>query len=176
MSPLPAKQLVMMNASSCLQGLSLTAVDLALCRLQAVLRGSVMRRSCRLSTKHEHRLLKKAEAEAADASAAEAAEEGISVFPSTVTKAIAGLATPSLPSPSMFPEDWRMVEELLYDTQVPFTSMFHSCHRYSSCFPTHCTYKAAESEPLAFSAQKLHLPYLSCIYKQSCQVWNRGTK
>ncbi len=81
-----------------------------------------MRRSCRLSHKHEHRLLKKAEAEAADAAAAEAAEEAAaSVYPSTVTKAIAGLATPSLPSPSIFPEDWRMVEELLHDGQVSWS-------------------------------------------------------
>lgn len=77
-----------------------------------------MRRSCRLSTKQEHKLLKQAEASAAQAAAAEAAEEGTSVYPSSVTKAIAGLATPALPSPSMFPEDWRMVEELLREGQV----------------------------------------------------------
>ena len=98
-------------------------------RIQPVVRGTVMRRSCRLSTKHEHRLLKQAEADAAETAAAEAAAEGISVYPSTVTKAIAGLATPSLPSPSMFPEDWRMVEELLHDTQVaashPQIHQFH---------------------------------------------------
>lgn len=82
-----------------------------------MLLGSVMRRSCRLSTKQEHKLVKKAEASAALAAAAEAAIEGTSVYPSSVTKAIAGLATPSLPSPSMFPEDWRMVEELLHDGQ-----------------------------------------------------------
>ncbi|KAL3139627.1 hypothetical protein ABBQ38_003943 [Trebouxia sp. C0009 RCD-2024] len=76
-----------------------------------------MRRSCRLSTKQEHKLLKNAEASAALAAAAEAAVEVTSVYPSSVTKAIAGLATPSLPSPSMFPEDWRMVEELLHDGQ-----------------------------------------------------------
>lgn len=62
--------------------------------------------------------MKKAEADAAEAASAEAASEGASVYPSSVTKAIAGLATPSLPSPSMFPEDWRMVEELLHDGQV----------------------------------------------------------
>ena len=73
-----------------------------------------MRRSCRLSTKEEHKLLKKAETDAAEAAVAEAAQEGTSVYPSSVTKAIAGLATPALPSPSMFPEDWRMVGELLH--------------------------------------------------------------
>ena len=88
------------------------------CRLPPVLLGSVMRRSCRLSTKQEHKLVQKAEADAAEAAAAEAALEGTSVYPSSVTKAIAGLATPSLPSPSMFPEDWRTVEELLHDGQV----------------------------------------------------------
>lgn len=93
-------------------------MGVASCRLPPVLLGSVMRRSCRLSTKQEHKLVKKAEASAALAAAAEAAIEGTSVYPSSVTKAIAGLATPSLPSPSMFPEDWRMVEELLHDGQV----------------------------------------------------------
>ena len=121
-------------------GTVIICVELTFCRLQPVLRGSVMRRSCRLSTKHEHRLLKKAEADAADAAAAEAAEEGVSVYPSTVTKAIAGLTTPSLPSPSMFPEDWRMVEELLHDTQVPLLSLLHCCHRYSPCFAMYCTH------------------------------------
>ena len=77
-----------------------------------------MRRSCRLSLKQEHRLLRQAAAEASDAAAAEAAEEAALMVPSPVTKAIAGLATPSLPSPSMFPEDWRMVEELFQDSQV----------------------------------------------------------
>ena len=79
-----------------------------------------MRRSCRLSTQLEHQMLKQAEAEAADAASAEAAAESALVYPSTVTKAIAGLATPALPSPSIFPEDWRMVEELLQDGQVSF--------------------------------------------------------
>lgn len=87
-------------------------------RLKPVLLGNSMRRSCRLSTKHEHRLLKQAEAEAADVAAAEAAEEIAAIYPSTVTKAIAGLATPSLPSPSIFPDDWRMVDEYLRDGQV----------------------------------------------------------
>lgn len=62
--------------------------------------------------------MKKSEADDAAAAAAEAAVERISVYPSSVTKAIAGLATPLLPSPSMFPDDWRMVEELLQDGQV----------------------------------------------------------
>ena len=97
---------------------------------------SVMRRSYRLSTKQEHKLLKKAEASAALAAAAEAAVEGISVYPSSVSKAIAGLATPSLPSPSMFPEDWRMVEELLHDGQVSLDHgaklQCHGCQMISS--------------------------------------------
>ena len=72
--------------------------------------------------------MKKVEADAAEAAAAEAAQEGTSVYPSSVTKAIAGLATPSLPSPSMFPEDWRMVEELLHDGQVIYS--WHCCKPY----------------------------------------------
>lgn len=89
------------------------------CRLQPALLGSVMRRSCRLSTRQEHKLLKKAEAAAATAAAAEAAVERVFACPSSVTRAIAGLlATPMLPSPSMSPDDWRMVEELLHDGQV----------------------------------------------------------
>ncbi len=92
-----------------------------------------MRRSCRLSTKHEHRLLKQAEAVAADAAAAEAAEEAGAVYPSTVTKAIAGLATPSLPSPSMFPDDWRMVHEYLNDGQVPHLAKLDSLHVLQAC-------------------------------------------
>ena len=92
--------------------------SLLICRLKPVLLGNRMRRSCRLSNKHEHRLLKQAEAVAADAAAAEAVEEAAAVYPSTVTKAIAGLTTPSLPSPSMFPDDWRMVHEYLNDGQV----------------------------------------------------------
>ena len=102
----------------------MTLTSSLLCRLKPVLLGNRMRRSCRLSTKHEHRLLKQAEAEAADAAAAEAAEEAAAVYPSTVTKAIAGLATPSLPSPSMFPDDWRMMHEYLNDGQVPHLAQF----------------------------------------------------
>lgn len=102
----------------------------AYCRLQSVLLGTVMRRSCRLSTKQEHKLVKKAEVGAAEAAAAEAAIEGTSVYPSSVTKAIAGLATPSMPSPSMFPEDWRMVEELFHDGQV-------SAHGHAAQMYTH---------------------------------------
>ena len=75
-----------------------------------------MRRSCRLSLKQEHRLLKQAAADAIEA--ADAEEAAAAVMPSTVSKAIAALATPSLPSPSMFPEDWRMVQELFDDGQV----------------------------------------------------------
>ena len=62
------------------------------CRFQLALLGSVMRGSCRLSISQEHKLVKKAEPDAAAAAAAEAAVERISAYPSSVTKAIAGLA------------------------------------------------------------------------------------
>lgn len=81
--------------------------------------------------------MKKAEADAAEAAAAEAAQEGASVYPSSVTKAIAGLTTPSLPSPSMFPEDWRMVEELLHDGQVIYSwqccNLMYTCLLKQTC-------------------------------------------
>lgn len=85
-----------------------------------------MRRSHRCILKHEIRLASKAEHEAAEAAAAaappeaEVPQELTLAVPSTVTKAIAGLATPCLPSPSTFPEDWRMFSELLHDSQVSF--------------------------------------------------------
>ena len=84
-----------------------------------------MRRSHRLSVKHEIRLASKAEYEAAEAAAAatrEASQELNMIVPSSVTKAIAGLATPHLPSPSIFPEDWRMFSELLHDGPVRIQS------------------------------------------------------
>ena len=82
-----------------------------------------------MSVKHEIRLASKAEYEAAEAAAAatrEASQELHMIVPSSVTKAIAGLATPHLPSPSIFPEDWRMFSELLHDG--PVSNQFWRMH------------------------------------------------
>lgn len=96
-----------------------------------------MRRSQRLSVKHEIRLASKADFEHAEAAAAaahvDAPQELSIVVPSTVTKAIAGLATPHLPSPSTFPEDWRMFTELLQDGSVRVYPAIVHCFLVTTC-------------------------------------------
>ena len=82
-----------------------------------------MRRSHRLSAKHESRLASRAGIEIIEQTVPDATAELNAAVPSTVTKAIAALATPCLPSPSIFPEDWRMISELLHDGQVSFSTM-----------------------------------------------------